>query len=81
MCQMQLLQNMLCPAAILVCSLCASVPAYLMVLLEIVQLLVRALCCRCLIPCCVLFLGQLSLILCILSCTHQVVEEVSVLVS
>ena len=39
MCQMQLLQNMLCPAAILVCSLCALVSAYLMMLLEIVQLL------------------------------------------
>ena len=63
MCQMQPLQNMLCPAAILVCILCALVPAYLMMLLESVQLLIRALCFYCFIPCCVLFLGQLSLIL------------------
>ena len=63
MCQMQLLQILLRPAAMFVCSLCALVPTYLMMLLEIVQLLVRALYFRCLIPCCVLFLCQSSPIL------------------
>ena len=63
MCQMQLLQNVLCPAAILVCSLCALVSAYLMMLPEIVQLLTRALCFRYFIPCCVLPLGHMSPIL------------------
>ncbi len=81
MCQMQLLRIMLCPAAILVCSLCALVPAYLMTLLESVQLLMRAPCfCR-FILCCVPFLGQLGPILLHVFDTHQVIEEVSVLVS
>ena len=63
MCQMQLLQIMLCPAAILVCCLCASNTAYLLVLLVSVQLLIRAPCFCHFILCCVLFLGHLSPIL------------------